>query len=235
MFPPNPQHWSCRVMFQCQQKHTGGFQQNRNLDRAQCPFKHVARRCPNGAGASLSLIRMHWATLGMGARQQLCTRAPHREHLAQQCRCSTCTSPLRTISFMRCFPAAGTGRSPASGTNFNRRRVRQERRTAQRYYEVMIFMAMNRATFICIFTVIASGATATGASLGWHNLVRAWARPASFAAAGKTTLRNDAVWSIGCLVEKWFDQRLDHFSFPRNASAVPTFRQRYFVCDKFWR
>ncbi|KAG2497771.1 hypothetical protein HYH03_004043 [Edaphochlamys debaryana] len=44
------------------------------------------------------------------------------------------------------------------------------------------------------------------------------------------TYRNDALRSIGCLVEKFYDQRLDHFH-PENTH---TFRQRFFVCEKFW-
>ncbi|GIL95215.1 hypothetical protein Vretimale_1298, partial [Volvox reticuliferus] len=48
-----------------------------------------------------------------------------------------------------------------------------------------------------------------------------------------TVLRNDAVWSIGCLQESWYPQRLDHFHRQRGGDE-PTFPQRYFICDKFW-
>ncbi|GLI61179.1 hypothetical protein VaNZ11_003469 [Volvox africanus] len=48
-----------------------------------------------------------------------------------------------------------------------------------------------------------------------------------------TTLRNDDVWSIGCLQESWYSQRLDHFHRQRGGDD-PTFPQRYFICDKFW-
>ncbi|GLC41303.1 hypothetical protein PLESTB_001077500 [Pleodorina starrii] len=48
-----------------------------------------------------------------------------------------------------------------------------------------------------------------------------------------TALRNDAVWSIGCLKESWYTQRLDHFRWQRGGDDA-VFRQRYFICDKFW-
>lgn len=41
--------------------------------------------------------------------------------------------------------------------------------------------------------------------------------------------RNDAVWSQGCLTEKYYTQRLDHFHWVRDAAEQPTFAQRYFV------
>ncbi|KAG2439903.1 hypothetical protein HYH02_010533 [Chlamydomonas schloesseri] len=46
--------------------------------------------------------------------------------------------------------------------------------------------------------------------------------------------RNDAVWSQGCLIEKYYKQRLDHFHFQRDVPEQPSFQQRYFVCEKYW-
>ncbi len=47
------------------------------------------------------------------------------------------------------------------------------------------------------------------------------------------SVRNDKLHSIGCLKEMWFDQRLDHFHWSRGQPDA-TYRQRYFICDKFW-